>query len=600
MNIVAQSAMQSKPFLWGPVKSALIRDAKEHGPDTILKLCYEDHERVKQMMVAVLTELGQDDRILVEGIVRRLFPQAKNPGGLKRALSMVRHTEVSFDTRTRNARRIAVEIAGNLGFDWLLEEAALHPDPATRTAAVRHTYHLWHRDRATVYGILDQISRNIMHGPVPDTAALESVLGLSLTIFLEQTQDREVLDRLQAVWRRVIDSVFGISEKSSLAGAAARGFIREQAFSLAISYMFKALREMPFSHIINYPDLETSFRRLRQDDRYRQLYQRLVSYIDVDGDYSRERMWADLETALGTRDMLIEAAFILTANAHMIRFPDESLPFVRRLLNIAEHDPRPSQYVDDLTFSVFMSAVKRPERDDLFNLVEHYMTVCQDYYVRNPLVPELHRERRGWQGAYIGSYIVLQYLRSGHARVPVVEERVNRAIDADDDQFFRFLIDQELTGMVAEHRLGPVFDIVALLLERARASAEDVTHQPLFCMIEELMITTLAKTRAISPGEVDDFLEEQQLSDEFQLQVRTNQPVETVGTLIGGGAWTFIMDDVILSAPLLRARLQGALAAATDFPNVRDWLDHILREIINVIYGREILSSRRLPKSIKQ
>ena len=49
-------------------------------------------------------------------------------------------------------------------------------------------------------------------------------------------------------------------------------------------------------------------------------------------------MWTDLEAALGTRDMLIEAAFILTANAHMIRFPDESLSFVQRLLNIAEHE----------------------------------------------------------------------------------------------------------------------------------------------------------------------------------------------------------------------------------------------------------------------
>src|SRR5450759_3046439 len=121
-SMSSDTTQQSKPFLWGSVKSALIQDAKEHGPDTILKLCHEEHQRVKEMMVAVLTELGRDDTQMVEDILLRFFPQKKEPGTIQRAWQLVRSkAQPEPNKQSSSARKIGVEVAGNLGIKRVLE-----------------------------------------------------------------------------------------------------------------------------------------------------------------------------------------------------------------------------------------------------------------------------------------------------------------------------------------------------------------------------------------------------------------------------------------------------------------------------------------------
>src|SRR5689334_5830619 len=93
----------AKPFLWGPVKSALVQDAKDHGPDTILKLCYEDHQRVKEMMVAVITDLGRDDPDFAHRLARELLPRQEERSTLKRAWRLMRPSGVVPDKAAANA-----------------------------------------------------------------------------------------------------------------------------------------------------------------------------------------------------------------------------------------------------------------------------------------------------------------------------------------------------------------------------------------------------------------------------------------------------------------------------------------------------------------
>ncbi len=57
--------------------------------------------------------------------------------------------------------------------------------------------------------------------------------------------------------------------------------------------------------------------------------------------------------------------------------------------------------------------------------------------------------------------------------------------------------------------------------------------------------------------------------------------------------------DSFLGSPALRARLIDAMEAATGFDSVSAWLDHVLREIINVIYGSEILPNTRKSEGIR-
>jgi hypothetical protein len=75
----------------------------------------------------------------------------------------------------------------------------------------------------------------------------------------------------------------------------------------------------------------------------------------------------------------------------------------------------------------------------------------------------------------------------------------------------------------------------------------------------------------------------------FCLQVRTNEPAEKVGDLIGKKGWFFLRDGMLLGSSELRSQFQRILVKAADSKNMRIWLDYAIRDIINAIYGSEVL-----------
>jgi hypothetical protein len=578
-----------KPFLWGPVKSALIQDAKEHGPDTILKLCHEDDQRVKEMMVAVLTEMGQDRRDTVEQVVRVLCPKEGEPNALQRIRALVRtskpkpraSSDNSNEKRARVARKIAVEVAGNLGFDGLLSMAALSSDAATRSAAVRASYYLWQRDSEKVYSILNHLAGNLMHGLIPDVAAFETVIGLSLTIFFEHYQDETVRGRLQLVWRRIIDTIFIINPQSGRAGQAMRAAARNLIFNFAMSFISHVLEELPQYNPINYPDLQAFFHR-RSDDEDRALLRRLVSYLDLDAAYSVLEWESDLRQAVSTRDLLVEMVFTLLINVRMARLPDETLPMIQRLFSQVRGDTEPTPYLGSLAHSLHTTVQHHPERDDIFRLFVDWLDECQQYYAK----PEhtrfrgLQRAQKALQVTLTGPYVVDEYRRTGTARSAWLEGRIQRAIAENDVEFFEYLIKDELVQVALDARLpGAAFEVLALIVHWKGRPA----------VIDERIVHLLSRIRASYPEEVEDFLEELQLPTEMGLAVRTNEPVETVGSLIGLGPWDFIVDQAILGSTTLRMHLMSILGSAADFGDLKIWLEHVFREVLNLIYGKEVL-----------
>lgn len=101
----------------------------------------------------------------------------------------------------------------------------------------------------------------------------------------------------------------------------------------------------------------------------------------------------------------------------------------------------------------------------------------------------------------------------------------------------------------------------------------------------------LSRLRLHDPDGVDDFLDDQQVSPTYQLRVRTSEPVETVASLIGARAWQFLLEDIMLGPGPLRELLMKVLRKAVDFKSARDWVDYVLREIINLIYGHAVLET---------
>jgi len=205
----------------------------------------------------VLITLGLDDPEPVERILRNLLPQEKRATELQKIRQVVSKSAEAPDIV--NARKIAIEVASNLGISWVLQRTALQADPTIRAVAVRYTFHLWQRDREKGFQILEYVAQNAIHGLIPNFTAFESTMGLSAAIFFEHFNDETVRGRLQSIWREVIAKILHIREESSRLGDFFREFLRERLLSFVITVIFRLLNDFSSYSFVNYAGFEAFF-----------------------------------------------------------------------------------------------------------------------------------------------------------------------------------------------------------------------------------------------------------------------------------------------------------------------------------------------------
>jgi hypothetical protein len=592
---------KSDYFLWGVVRNALTEEAKQPDLSTVLRLCFTDQrqieeqftgmleeQRVKEMMVDVLTTVGLDDPARTENILWDLLPQKKG---------------TRIDTRSLNARRnagrIAAEVGANLSMARLLQAAALQKDEAIRTSAVRHAYYLWKRDHEVGFQILRHIAEKTTSGLIPDLKLFEAPLGLSLIIFFENYQDGLTLETLQGVCREVIAHILRIRENESGWKKVVRSFLRERTLAFIINFVFLLLDKFPaYGGAVNYPALEAFF---HLETPEKALYSRLVQYIDVEGSYSREQMENDfLEVIKMTNNYLIVFILQFGLIAHTCYTPHEFLPFLKKFFEEAQKDVESYPYMNDVVHVMDNVLHRGPMDDELFDFFVSCVETCQEYYIRYPQAIR-NDYTAAPEALNLGPYTFHYYRKTGTARTEWLKTRMQRALSRNDTTFFRFLLTSEMP-LIGIERQNPqaAFDALELLLqlfkdgEKERDEEKSENEGKIRSMIRSF----LASLKVYYPGDVDQFLEEPYVSDEDRLAVRTSESAETIGALIGQRSLYFVRDTILVESPSLRSYLMHILAEAVNYKSLRDWLDYFLREVINVIYGEEALrpsKKRRQP-----
>jgi hypothetical protein len=575
-----------KPFLWGPVRTALVQEAKEHGPETLLRLCHSEEIRVKDMMVSVLTELGRDKTQMVDRILEELLPESAEPSRLVKALRLVHRADGRTDTGAEayGAIDIAVQVASSTANETVLQRAALHNNPSIRASAVRWIYHLWEHDRDSGFQIVEYLSKRVVQGFVPNVLALESFVGVSLIMFFDHTRDPEVRQRLQAAWRRVIGGILRINESGSRAGNAFRGLIRNQLIDVALRFMLRTMREIPMNPI-NYLDLEECFRKPAQE---KELYKRLTGYLDRTRVGDMKEWERDCRAALRTHNILIQSVVVLGLNTRMRHAPLEVLPFFKSLFHEAAFEVGPNAYVNALPVVLMYVLDFEPNLDPVFDYLLYTINICQEYYtpLKHQHHPGSHAIIYGPEATFISTYVLHQYRRSGTVHTEWLESRIQSALHRNDMEFFKFMVDVEM-------------QIVGYELRKPRAALAalsiffDKVNQPEgeFDELRQIVQRYLAKLRILYPDEVDDFLEEQKARQEIVLYVRTHLPVETIGEMIGTRSYNFIM-EMIEDYPDLRHQVIEVLAKAADCKDARTWITYVLRQVLNWVYGGEALRLR--------
>jgi len=573
-----------RPFLWGAVRNVLVEEAKRPDSEIILKLCRTTEQRVKEMMVNVLITLGQDDPEQVARILRNLLPSEKKATEFQKIRQLVGKSAEVIGSKSRNARKIAIEVASNLGISWVLQTAALQADPTIRATAVRYSYHLWKRDWEKGFQILEHLAENATHGLIPNSTAFESAMGLSAVIFFEHYEDEIVLRRLQSIWREVIATILRIREESGRGEEAVRAFIRERFFSFVITVVFGLFSELPaYGGAANYSAIEAFF---HLGVPAKLLYKRLIQYIDVEGSYFREQMENDfLRVMKETNNHLIVFVVQMGLIAHACHSSQAFLPFLQKFFEEAKKDRKTYPYMNDIVHVMDNVLHRGPMDDDLFDFFVSTVEVCQEYYTQYPEAVR-NRYSSAPEALNLGPYIFYYYQKTGEVGTEWFKTRIQTALLRKDTRFFDFLITSELP-LIGIERKSPKAALNALTL--FFKSSLNASRERDEINILQFIITFLARLRVRYPDEVDDFLEEQHASEELQLQVRTNEPTETTGELIGQRSWYFLRDEIILKSPELRSQLMHVFTRAAGCKNMKVWLNYFLREVINLIYGGEAL-----------
>jgi len=253
------------------------------------------------------------------------------------------------------------------------------------------------------------------------------------------------------------------------------------------------------------------------------------------------------------------------------------LPFLKQLFEAAKSNVATYPYLAAIYHVPFNALVRDRMNDEMFDFFVYTVEVCEEYYTQHP---EMYHSRyaEAPQAPSVGSYILLQYRRAGTLRTEWLETRIQANLSQHDLKFFDLLLTSEFPQLGLDFQ-EPGASLAALELFFKIGDAQ----------INQMIQVYLSRLRIYYPDEVDDFLEEQQAPDAFRLQVRTNEPVERVGELIGMRAWYSIRDSLLLGPPALRSQLIELFEKATDCQDTRAWMDYILRRLVNLIYGSQVL-----------
>jgi hypothetical protein len=107
--------------------------------------------------------------------------------------------------------------------------------------------------------------------------------------------------------------------------------------------------------------------------------------------------------------------------------------------------------------------------------------------------------------------------------------------------------------------------------------------------IRESIIEVLARTRIYYPDQVDDFMELNNLDEQFTMAVRTHAPSETIGDLLDLRGLIFWEEAIVMggSSELWR-KLEWLFGQLPNCRSFSQWLTILLKVAVNQVYGGSV------------
>ena len=443
-----------------------------------------------------------------------------------------------------NAKYIAIRTAEARGLNERLLQASRDRTPEIRRLLVPILYRVWYRDRQRGWQLLERIGADMIRFPgLPNAAAVEIFVEVSLAIVNDCCGDPDQRDRLGAIWRTQIEHIFA----TPLAKTLGAGWVLRM-----LARPFKwVLARQPSYQPFNFRELEVTAARPAP---FREAWRAAVSCLE-----QPEMGLRPIADILENTELPFDLHLMLLCERvlvyHAIKIdPDGTFALLGRLF--AEGC---SWFRQSVLYVLFHQLSNLPRVEE--GWLDRYATIAEEFFTSGMRMRTT----------------VAQYNFGGHFAWP--ELVIDQWAPGTGPRIIPRLLERALAAGVSDQVDGlfKAIDIIAFSHRRAPLALSILDRSLTLggAALEERVLASLATVRLQDQPLVDAFIDEHRELSRLRPRLQSAPPAiheEDMPTLIDG-----LMVQLICNSDYFRGQVCRAFRRAGEAHSAIEILVQLVR-----------------------
>jgi hypothetical protein len=534
-------------------------------------LGFEDYV-INEIIAITLEEFALDYGEEANSILLEIFTRAR-PSRLGQVWRRIRGVKPSADESTR---KLAIEVAYRINYDEILAFGLRDISNSVRIAAIRYTYYLYHRDETRAWrlmkGLIDGIGISNFH------KTIQTLFGLTWLLAVESLDKPVVLTTLGKMWNEFLQGMLFFGHRSHLLQSASRVFV-DIAISAAVRFVTGVIRPYSVSYPVNLLELRRFFTLPRPE---REKIAKVLPYLDPETHVDPEQMSQDLLEIGSLIDIL---SLILVRQALIIQgfvSTERILPTVR--LFCGEGCDEGNMLRNYAILTLFFALYRREEID------MHYSELFEnlfDQFVRDTRA-KCYTPAATYRFDGLSLYGALYNKACQTIEIPLIHRYASDAYASSDHEFLAYVIDNiALMAINFPHTIGPALRAFLYIIELG----------PLPDEIVEAIVRNLASLRNKFPSEVFDFVSYADMPADLRISLARHRSEESISDISHHSGELFLA-ELLFRYPQVRSLAAGLVLKVIDCQSLEQWLEVVVKAIVNVTMGRHLFEIKTEEPSV--
>lgn len=544
-------------YLWGAIQTALEIELQQGNVEIVEYLAGQKLPLLEEILAGTLIAFEQENRHAVEKIIHTLGhnPQAQ-------------------------VRKTALAVAGSLEYQDVLIQAGDDLDTSVRLAAVYAAYLLWQRQPIIGWTILETWADKVglswkFSWPPVTVAGFEVSLLLSILMITAPRQTVEqaqaIQQSLQRVWRGILSKLLFIDKTKK------DNFIRKLVRLVAQKLMEKHFQQWAEKGQMG--QILAEFFPLPETRK--KTFLKLLHCFEL-----------SYEELLSEEELLVE---VLLWNEHLIDYiivtilvsklpheGDYGLEFVNRLFKKTLRIERPLHCSGCLVTCVYaiVSRKWRPISDEAFAIYRH---MVKEHFDKTR---GLYYNNNGSMGMHLGMELFssVEWAKRLTSR-PEMSIYAFEQIISSEHPHKQFIIEGLLQDTL---QLSILVGHPDLALEAAKVVLKHSELWQHASPIRDKLAYCLAVAKRHAPQVLDDIFETYKIPQAMRHLVQAKEMTEISWTRTLFPKITILIINAI-SHPRVRGGIVRSFKALPDCANREQWLKIVLKEMVNLVYGEQVI-----------